>query len=70
MSLAENGIDVLYIAYIGNIIKHILVRYQKACYLIYSIIKLYSTRFVHIVVLWLKWHHPEGHRVYEAVFTL
>ena len=44
--------------------KNILVKYQKACYLICSITNWYSTKFVQIMVPWSKWHRPGGHRVY------
>ena len=67
---AVSGIKVIYIAYIENILKYILVIYSKACYLICCITKWYSTKFVQIMVLWSKWHRPGGHRVYEAVIVL
>ena len=67
---AASWISVLYIAFIENILKHILVRYKKAGYLICSITKWYSTKFVQIMVLCSKWYRPGGHRVYEAVIAL
>ena len=62
---AALGINVLYIAYIENILKHILsdIKRLDICYVEY-------TKFVQIMVLWSKWHRSGDHRVYEAVIVL
>ena len=67
---AASGINVLYIAYIENKLKSILVRCQKGLifYIKHQQVVLYQVCSNYGSVV--KWHRPGGHRIYEAVIVL